>query len=497
MIRDIAEVTGLVRADTCVIGTGFAGTEAIRTLRRAGLTVVAAEGGRQDFSKDMQELSRFVSIGRKMVEADPASPLTPYLEPKFRGEGRLRMFGGNSNIWTGKWREFEPLDFEKRPHLPGSGWPLSFDALAPFYREVEEDYGIPPLADIAEEVDGLADAVDRKSLTVSFHHWLAEPLRVAQSFGRELAEDDEVDVILGANAVELLRASGSSRIAELRCRSTEGREIRIAAESFVIATGGLEAPRLLLASSRDDPGGIGNGHDLVGRYFQDHPKLKRGRLMPGPVLELYPEIAANFPRPRSKPAFSLPKETQLSHGLLNHTLQFSPAPHPVSRMGRIAERLGLARSKGLKATFIFEQAPNRDSRVTLSDERDALGMRKLCVDWQLNRTDLESFGRTLVLLQEALAKSGIGTLAFGDEMPSIDDTIDCFHHIGTTRMGHGPETGVVDTDARVFGTDNLYVASSAVFPTGHSYAPTLTILVIARMACKAILRRHAQNRGIA
>lgn len=497
MIEDISELAEgtTVRGDVCVVGTGPAGMEAIRYLRRNGLRVVVAEGGRREFSKEMQELTRVENVGRGVREPDPDCQLTPYLAPEHRGEGRLRQLGGNSNIWTGKWREFEPLDFAPRPHVPMSGWPFGLDALRPIYRAIERDYGFGDFAAAEATARPFAErAGDR--LALSFHYWEAEPLRTAKRHADELEADRDIRVVLGANAVELVEAEGGS-VARLRCRSPEGREIDFEAADFVIATGGIEAPRLLLASTGRSLDGIGNGAGLVGRCFQDHPKLKTGIFHPGPSFHLLPGGAANFPRPRFKAAVSLSSEMQAEHELLNHTLQFAPLPPkpPRGLFGRVRERLRPVGhtdpgSGPYKASFIFEQAPNPESRVTLSEERDALGMRKPRLDWRLTELDARAFDATLSLLAEELARAGIGQLDFPGGMPTIENTVDCRHHIGTTRMGATPETGVVDPDARVFGTDNLYIASSAVFPTGHSYGPTLTILAVTRKACQAILRRH-------
>ena len=287
MIQDIEtlEPGATLRADACVIGTGHAGMEAIRTLRRSGLSVVVAEGGRRDFSKEAQEaLTRLDVVGRPVREPDPEDTLTPYLAPELRGEGRLRQLGGNSNIWTGKWREFEPLDFRVRPHVPHSGWPIEHAEMLRWYREIERDYGFAEFErfEAAPELAPLREAAG-DGLAMSFHYWEAEPLRVAQRHGAEVEADPGARVILGANAVALERGEGG-RIERLRARSTEGREVALEADHFVLAVGGIEVPRLLLASDRRDPGGIGNAHGLVGRFFQDHPKLKRGRLVPGPTL---------------------------------------------------------------------------------------------------------------------------------------------------------------------------------------------------------------------
>jgi len=96
--------------------------------------------------------------------------------------------------------------------------------------------------------------------------------------------------------------------------------------------------------------------------------------------------------------------------------------------------------------------------------------------------------KTLELLTQRFAEVGLGTFEFGNDPPTLENMTDAAHQMGTTRMANRPEEGVVDTDCRVFGTDNLYVASSAVFPTGPSYSPTFTILAIARRLGQHLLQ---------
>lgn len=509
MIFDISEMKHgeTARGDVCVVGTGPAGAEAIDYLRRHGLDAVVAEGGRMDFDKTTQELTRSQSTGHTVREPDPNDKLTPYLAPEFRGEGRLRQFGGNSNIWTGKWREFEALDFKARAHVPDSGWPLTFEELLPLYREIEKEYDFGDFA-TAEERLGYGPFLERirgTGIKTTYHYWEAAPLRVPERFGRKFRDDPQLRIVTGAHAVELVQDEANDSVSRLRCRSLEGREIFFEAKHFILAMGGIETPRLLLASDGKYAEGVGNANGLVGRYFMDHPKLKSGLFWPGPALDLLPDGLANFPRPRFKPCFSLADEIQEEHGLLNHTIQFAPLSGGIgSRARKLASVGNYAAAAGQLADFIrkpgkprplrigliMEQAPNRDSTITLSNTRDALGMRMTKIHWHLNELDYSSFRKTIDLLSDKLCESGLGRLDFGKHPPSLDDTVDCRHHIGTTRMAGSETHGVVDGDCRVFSSPNLFVAGSAVFPTGHSYGPTLTIVALARRACQAILRDH-------
>jgi len=130
----------------------------------------------------------------------------------------------------------------------------------------------------------------------------------------------------------------------------------------------------------------------------------------------------------------------------------------------------------------FEQAPNPESRITLSDERDTLGQRKVCVDWRLTPLDHHTYRKSARLFGDELARSCNGHfelspwLAEGSNAtPEIHGTA---HHIGTTRMSDNPFTGVVDRDCKVHGMDNLHIAGSSVFPTGGWAFPTFTIVAL-------------------
>ncbi len=132
--------------------------------------------------------------------------------------------------------------------------------------------------------------------------------------------------------------------------------------------------------------------------------------------------------------------------------------------------------------FNAEQVPNPESRVSLSNERDALGVPKLTIDWRMTERDTASIVQSHAILQKAVADSGVGTLEFFD--PDIDAAARRSvpvggHHMGTARMSDDPTRGVVDPSCRLHAVPNVYVAGSAVFPTCGQANPTLTIVALA------------------
>ena len=131
------------------------------------------------------------------------------------------------------------------------------------------------------------------------------------------------------------------------------------------------------------------------------------------------------------------------------------------------------------ATFemasLVEQAPNPANRVMLGFERDPLGARCLELHWRWSESDNSRALRARARIGQELVKSGLGTFELKDASPKSSDSS---HHMGTTRMHDDARQGVVDADCRVHGVANLFIASSAVFPTGGFANPTLTIVAL-------------------
>jgi choline dehydrogenase-like flavoprotein len=131
-----------------------------------------------------------------------------------------------------------------------------------------------------------------------------------------------------------------------------------------------------------------------------------------------------------------------------------------------------------------EVAPNPDSRVTLSETTDRLGMRRVTLDWRLGDLERSTLFAYIRVIASEFERLGLGTFDLR-QVSVLDDAFDwatmahdSAHHMGTTRMHDCPQLGVVDRHCRVHGVENLYIGSSAVFPTSARSNPTLTILAL-------------------
>lgn len=525
-----------IDADLCIIGAGAAGIAMARRFIGTPVTVCVIEGGGALGEEQSQSLYEGLSIGTQPLDA---------------GTSRMRVFGGSCNLWGGGCIPLGRHDLAERDWVPHSGWPIGYDDLRPYYERARDYCQIDPydfaggsfLAPLAREplpfeVDKLVNYVFARS-----------PILFGKAYRAELEKAQNITVALHANLLELHASADGHSVRHARIGAIDGRKGVVRAQHYVLACGGIENARLLLLSNSVLPHGLGNQHDLVGRYFMDHPCGSMGT-----VLSDSPErLTRPYDRSAGKgatsafPEIGLSRAFQQSHRILNGRVHpfpvegsvppgirslrdFRAALRPTvqdenaalearlcaalkngpsndddtrersTNLAKLALRVGLGsadiakafvhklgdkptvRSNRVELIGYFEQAPNPDSRITLADERDALGLRKVCVDWRLTALDRHTYRTAAALFGAELAHACGGTyrpaawLSDDDHVTAQVHTT--AHHLGTTRMSDDPRQGVVDRQCRVHGIDNLHVAGSSVFPTGGWAFPTFTVVAL-------------------
>jgi choline dehydrogenase-like flavoprotein len=515
MLLDARSVpTGtLVEAELCIVGAGAAGITLAREFANTGFRVVLMESGSTDFDADTQALYAGSDIGR------PYQDLTAC---------RLRFFGGTTNHWGGWCLPLEPVDMVRREGIPHTGWPFERAQLDPWYQRAQPVCQIGPF-----EYTPARWGIDSAKTPDPFRgpHFVTKilqespPTRFGSVYRSELEQAPRVAVYMNANGLRFTTDEAGREVQELEVGTLSGNRFRVRAKIYVLAAGGIENARLLLLSGRPEGSGLGNKHDLVGRFFMVHLNYTVGEVA---LTDPYADFdfctgrdGANyggFGRPQRFVSFvGLSQETMIARSLPGISFgwfyKFGPVAGTLNALKRllggkdqgsdrwadfrsvIRDIDGLADYAARKALFHegapvealdlycwSEQLPNPDSRIRLGTETDALGLRKVAVDWHLTADDKHSALTTLRLFGTELGRVGFGRLRLG--MDDSDDTWpgDMFgdaHHMGTTRMHRDPAQGVVDENCRLHDVANLYVAGSSVFPTSGAANPTLTIVALA------------------
>lgn len=528
MIRDITDVSGRqLEADVCIVGSGAAGLTIASELNGSQVRVIVLEGGGRRFDERAQRLfeSDVVGLGHGGIHAY-----------------RFRIFGGATTRWAGQALPLADIDFEERDWVPSSGWPITRDDLEPYYARAVAFMGISPFPrDPSERWPNALSPpprFDHKRLVPTYSQFTAQP-NFAEVHGAALSDSGNVDVVLRANVSELITDLHATEVQRVRARSLDGDELEVRADLFVICAGGIETARILLASDRYSEGGVGNGNDLVGRYFQDHPGLTVGSIVPvdgrafsktfsprreggikfQPLFSLAEHIqrTEHLLNTSGSALFHMTQSASISAGMLLYRSLRRPDLRPGVRAAantvlrdpwplvRAAGRYFALRQPALdptarpKLAIGGEQAPNHESRVFLTDQRDALGMRRAALDWRLTEAEIRAWRRAAEIVAQEFERLDLGRVDLegfeleDDPAELSGRVIDAGHHMGTTRMSDFADTGVVDPECQVHGIDNLYIGSSSVFPTSGSSNPTLTIIALAMRIADAIRRRAARS----
>lgn len=520
-----------VRADLCIVGAGPAGIAIAREFIDSPLRLALLVGGGIGADRRSQKLYSGDNIG-----TDNYSPYS----------SRARGFGGSSARWGGMSRPFERLDFEKRPCVSHSGWPLSAEDLSPFYERAHEVCHLGPYDYSSSRWASLERAslpLDRSKVDLRIYQF-AHPLDFGKIYGDELASARNIDIYFHAHATQLEVDADARRMTGVRANASDGRALRFVADRFVLACGGLENPRLLLASNEVVSAGLGNTNDLVGRFFIDHPYFYNGWFeasssAPNHALHVIEDYDRMGSDRLAVAAFALPEDTlereQLNGAVLYFILRpryttladyvgrgrrslnklrdglvgYDELTHAGRRIREVVGGLGgVGRSLAHQAAHLarpqtrlalrstLEATPNPRSRVTLGRKRDSFGMPRIELDWRINPGDRRGLDRLLEAVQLELAGIGAGRLVLDHAEDDAGWPLSMsggLHHMGTTRMHQDPKHGVVDADCRVHDLPNLYVAGSSVFPTGGVANPTLTIVALALRLADHLKTRSADR----
>jgi choline dehydrogenase-like flavoprotein len=543
----------VLECDVCIAGAGAAGITLAKRLAGTSLEICLLESGGKNGGEGEHSPRGVELVG--LPYSALSGPEAKYL-------------GGATNEWGGYCAPLDPIVFEERSWVPHSGWPLSRTDLDPYYAVAQRIVRAEPYQYDAEYWESAIQGYRRllsESETMSnrvlrfSNSYFQNPatdgpgpetaVQFGEQYGSDLIRAENVTVVTHAHVTEIQTPQSAETVTGLKVECPGESSFQVSADRYVLACGGIENPRLLLNANQHAPNGLGNENDLVGRFFMEHPHV------PSAALYLSPARALNGYRHHFSesrlPLFHLQarEDVQRSERILNGFLRLDtrssglrsaqalsravqggkPRPQSFSEVreeirGILSDPRSIVQ-KGLRALrgrskdpqfgrvnviTIAEQAPNPNSRVTLSDERGPFGQRKARLNWQLSDLDKRSALRLNQLFDDEIQRSGRGHLRVSDWMQDgaawrPDAPPDparvwfrerrmrfygVWHHMGTTRMADSPKRGVCDANCRVYGIDNLYVAGASVFPTGGAAPPTLTIVALA-----ARLADHLRDEG--
>jgi choline dehydrogenase-like flavoprotein len=486
----------LIEGDICIVGAGAAGISMALEWDNTRYKVILLEGGGFEYDPKIQDLYAGKTTGQ------PYYPLM---------SSRLHYFGGTTGHWAGFCSPMDPIDFAKRSWVEHSGWPITREDMDPYYERAHKNLELGPynynMSFWQKRVPAMEPLFENEDVVWNKMWQFSPPTRFGEKYKGNIVKSGNIHLYTYANVVNILTNESGSEIREVTVKNFEGKQHQVRAKKFILACCSIQNARLLLTSNQQAPRGLGNDNDLVGRYFMEHLEIKSAELWltkPAP-LKLY---AFDFGVTKARAELAIHSKKQETFGILNGTVSLTPLEiakkvKPAieswnqedprksgdSFFGNInkAENESTRPVTGSRSYELFtriEQAPNPSSRVTLEAETDGLGVPRASLHWELTPLEKRSIRKIYELLGQELGRAGTGRVKLMDYLVDKNDhswpsfTGGGWHHMGTTRMSMDPKQGVVDSNCKVHGISNLYMAGASCFTTAGAPNPTLTLVAL-------------------
>ncbi len=510
-----------IEADIVIVGSGPAGVSIAQEFLGSQVQVCLIESGGFEEEDDTQALYDIESVGAPRV-----------MDQRLV---RNRILGGSSHTWYGRCAPFDPIDFQSRSWVPYSGWPISPETLHPYEKRANDILGLGSEAygeDVFSEL-GIKPKKNFQKRLLTNQFWqyskVSSSIREPMRFGRYLLphESSNVDVLLHANLTHINTDPTGTKVESVDAQTLQGKCIQIKTDTLILACGGIENARLMLASNRTVESGLGNQNDTVGRFLMDHPGTVLGEFKSTKDIYTVQNYLGErwIKNAKGKHVYdhgiALSPAIQKQEELLNCAVFLQPfedQQDPWKAVKRLRNKLkgnedaktvsllketatilsnpeklfnGLYRqiienrppSQSSYLYCLVEQRPNPDSRVTLSKQKDSLGMPISAVNWQVSEQERFTVQRFGELICEEFKRLNIPQPRLPEwlyDKEGYDVNFqDRAHPTGTTRMSSNPKEGVVDSNCKVHGVEGLFIAGSSVFPTSSHVNPTLTIVALA------------------
>jgi len=513
-------------ADVCIVGAGPAGALVADRLAGDYEVVVLDAGPRFDPSDrlDRQEKAIRPAFDRPDIwdvggPRDAHAASGEWFYPL--NHARVKGIGGSTLHWQGMVMRLKKADFRSgSARGVGPDWPIDYEDLRPYYADAERALGVsgaddnpfappreepfsnpafPPsysdslFADACEEL-GIAvhsvpnarnsEPYDGRSECVGYG--TCQPVcpsgaKYDATVHIKKAESKGATVIDRAQVQHLTH--GPNRIKAAEYATPDGAFVQ-EADSFVLACGGVETPRLLLLSeSSTYPDGLANSSGAVGKYFMDHLFAGVGGVLDEPTRQNH----VGFLTSESHQFYNEADE-EIAPFKLEFFNYAGPSPVEMALSGdewgdELLDDLRDSYGNHVAVGALIEQLPREDSYVGLDPaETDSHGNPVPDVHWNVGDRALRTIERANEVQREILETLG----AEIEWTAGPDSTGPAYHHMGTTRIGTDPAESVVDPTGRTHDLDNCWIASSSVFPTGGAVNPTLTIAALALRTADAI-----------
>ncbi len=476
--------------DFIIVGAGVSGLAMARFLANSNKSILIIESGELGFSKNSNKKSyaKSQNLGNWPTENYASH------------HSRVRMFGGNANVWGGWCMELDEYDYINNKY-----WNLLKKDLKNHYKNAYKLLNINPKVIDSKEL-GLKK-VEPYVINISRGNYINE----CKNF---LVNDKNTEIILNAELQKIYYQDNAATSIDVIINDIISKDIKL--KKLILSTGGIECVKILKNNIQFE-----NQNKNLGKYFMEHPQLQVGRVTirdkkinnfiskysPPTAKHLFDDrlnIRAdkyfsgfktsnknvrNYFVLRTTDVYQSKTLYRLRHILLTKSLssvgkiKFKDIIELISDILNLIFkkiRSKLITSKSYSVVLHLEQNSNMINSVYLDDSGDTI------LNWNFTDEDLANLHNSIDDLNEIFTEMK-AQFNLKNELKLEGEQIQEFlrqnifgigHHMGTTRMGFSNIDSICDLNLKIHEYENIYINSSSVFPSGGIANPTLTLLAL-------------------
>lgn len=532
--------------DAIVIGAGAGGGVMAGVLAEAGKKVLLIERGRHlsfdEVGRDHLRNQRLSQYGHNAGPDIDGNPRTgadnQVIRPHEAGyQNNAATVGSGTRVYAGQAWRFMPQDF-KMATIYGvpegsslADWCISYEDIEPYYEKIEweigvfgdcqtmthlppyqKDYPMPPLAMpkksqvLKRGLDNLGwDTVmmprlinsvpyNDRPACIRCQHCVGFACPVDAKNGTQntmitRAVDSGNCTLLTETIVSRLHTTDSGQVKGVTIIGEDGKSLDITAEIVVLSCGAIETARLLLNSkTTQEPNGIGNKHDQVGRHLQGHYYPGGYGLFEGDIWDgLGPGATI------ATCEFNHDNDGIIGGGMLTDEDIMLPIIFWKTALPPDLPKWGQANKQFMRDNYTkvvnvrgpVQEIPHPDGRITINPHlKDKYGIPVA----HLSGTTHPETVRTAKFMKSKAYEwmESAGVVKMWGHEPQLRLS-GGQHQAGTCRMGDDPTKAVVDKWCKVHGHDNLFIADGSVHVTNGGFNPVLTIMALSWRTAENIL----------
>ena len=427
-------------------------------------------------------------------------------------------YGGTSQLWHNVLAPLDSEDFVYKPWIGLSGWPIRKEELVPHYRKVSNFFGFD--YEIFESPEKFFD-YDTEINKIKYnpkvfdHKVLMHPLnylRTNKNFDELSSKHSSLKIIKGSVALRFKNSPEGDTLVYFDSKTRSHKSV--IAKKFILSAGALNNPEILFNSEH-----ISRKIPYLGKCLMDHPmgnfyqfryknpvsakiyqsyKIKRLLAINTPqkinknlreelrlansVFYLQPSFSEGFNNETEKLKLKLltVREKLMKFRLpLNETFALAKNFNMTAQIIQYKTGL-LSKHKISDCMFVTEQIPSEKSSVNLTNRANKYGNKATEINWHVSSKDIDEVQKIyhhikndIMFLNNAKPTYDPNNFSWRDRLSSAA------HHLGTVRMASDKSKGCVDSNLKVFGTENIYVCDGSVFSTAGNANPTFTCMALA------------------